>query len=191
MHSDIWAVTLGSDADFYVTTASGTEDTALTLAATRPNRHVSYKVTVTSAGDDSGISFTIVGTGVDGNELTEVLTGVNGGTATSSAYFISVTSITPTGGNTAGNVTAGYGGDAYVPATRIKGLYYVASGSAGSIVVTKAGNSEVILDVATPASATATQDLLFPSSGIRTADTDTDYSTVAVTNVTSVTLMCA
>ena len=191
MESDIWAVTLGSDADFYVTTTGGTQDTALTLAATQPAYNgVSYKVTITSAADEQGVNFAIVGIGVDGKALTETLAGGDTTTVTSTNYFVSITSITPDA-DTTGNITVGYGGDARLPMTRIKGVYYVASGSAGSIVVTKGGNSQTILNLATPGSATATQDLLMPGAGLRTADTVTDYSTVAVTNVTSVTLLCA
>jgi len=192
MGSDIWAVTLGSDADFYVTTASGTASTPFTLANTQPEYHgVAYKVTVTPAADETGKNFVIVGVGVDGNALTETLAG-DSSAFTSTNYFVSVTSITPDA-NTAGNVTIGYALSAgvYLPLTRIKGVYYVASGSAGSIVVTKAGSSQTILNLATPASATATQDIMIPANGLRTADAPSDYSTVAVTNVTSVTLMCA
>jgi len=192
MGSDIWAVTLGSDADFYVTTASGTASTPFTLANTQPEYHgVAYKVTVTPAADETGKNFVIVGIGVDGNALTETLAGA-AVAFTSTNYFVSVTSITPDA-NTAGNVTIGYALSAgvYLPLTRIKGVYYVASGSAGSIVVTKAGSSQTILNIATPASATVTQDIMIPANGLRTADSPSDYSTVAVTNVTSVTLMCA
>jgi len=192
MGSDIWAVTLGSDADFYVTTASGTASTPFTLANTQPEYHgVAYKVTVTPAADETGKNFVIVGVGVDGNALTETLAGA-AVAFTSTNYFVSVTSITPDA-NTAGNVTIGYALSAgvYLPLTRIKGVYYVASGSAGSIVVTKAGSSQTILNIATPALATVTQDIMIPANGLRTADSPSDYSTVAVTNVTSVTLMCA
>ena len=192
MNSDIWAVTFGSDADFYVTTASGTASTPFTLANTQPEYHgVAYKVTVTPAADETGKNFVIVGTGVDGNSLTETLAG-DSSAFTSTNYFVSVTSITPDA-NTAGAVTIGYALSAgvYLPLTRIKAVYYVASGSAGSIVVTKAGSSQTILNLATPASATATQDIMIPANGLRTADAPSDYSTVAVTNVTSVTLMCA
>ena len=192
MNSDIWAVTLGSDADFYVTTASGTASTPFTLANTQPEYNgVAYKVTVTPAADETGKNFVIVGVGVDGNTLTETLAG-DSSAFTSTNYFVSVTSITPDA-NTAGNVTIGYAlaQGVFLPPTRIKGLYYVASGSAGSIVVTKNSTSQVTLNLATPASATATQDLVMPSDGLRTANTVGDYSTVAVTNVTSVTLLCA
>ena len=44
-------------------------------------------VTILSAGDDSGISFTVTGTDVNGDSQTESITGANAGTATGSKYF--------------------------------------------------------------------------------------------------------
>jgi hypothetical protein len=63
-------------------------------------------VTILSAGDDSAISFTVVGTDVNGDAQTESVTGANAGTATGSNYFKTVTSITAVG-DPAGNVSAG------------------------------------------------------------------------------------
>ena len=54
-------------------------------------------VTILSAGDDSAISFTVVGTDVSGDALTETITGANAGTATGSSYFRTITSITAVG----------------------------------------------------------------------------------------------
>lgn len=54
-------------------------------------------VTLVSGGNDSGITFTITGTDADGEAQTEVVTGANAGTATSTKYFKTVTSITHTG----------------------------------------------------------------------------------------------
>ena len=45
------------------------------------------KVTILSAGNDSGISFTVVGTDVNGSALSETVTGANAGTATSSGLL--------------------------------------------------------------------------------------------------------
>lgn len=79
----------------------------LTLTATPyvldPPRHV----TVTSAGNDSGITFTVYGTTYSGNSISETIAGTNAGTATTTFDFATVTRIAASGA-TAGNVEAGY-----------------------------------------------------------------------------------
>lgn len=54
-------------------------------------------ITLVSGGNDSGITFTITGTDSDGRTQTENVTGASAGTATSTKYFKTVTSITHTG----------------------------------------------------------------------------------------------
>ena len=53
-------------------------------------------VTLTSAGNDSGVTFTVTGIGITGREITEDITGGNDSTVTTTAFFKSVTSITGT-----------------------------------------------------------------------------------------------
>lgn len=68
---------------------------------------------------------------------------------------------------------------------RVKSIYYVASGSAGSIVLKDGGSGgTTLLTIATPASATATEAIHIPDSGIRFR---TDVH-ATLTNVTSVTV---
>jgi hypothetical protein len=60
MQYDVWSVKVGSDADFYVVenTYAGTLPLSLPLANTIPGRNgYGYKVSVTSAGDDTGVGF--------------------------------------------------------------------------------------------------------------------------------------
>lgn len=66
------------------------------------------KIGINSAGDDSGITFTIVGTDSDNTALTEVVTGSGDipGIAYSTGHFKSVTSIT-TSGSTASTIEVG------------------------------------------------------------------------------------
>ena len=71
----------------------------VTLSASR-------QITITSAGNDSDKTFTIMGTDADGNALTEVVTGANANIATSTNYFKTITSIDPSA-NPAGATTAG------------------------------------------------------------------------------------
>ena len=66
----------------------------------------SRQITITSAGNDSDKTFTILGTDADGNALTEVVTGANASAATSTNYFKTITSIDPSA-NPAGATTAG------------------------------------------------------------------------------------
>jgi flagellin len=53
-------------------------------------------VTLTSAGNDSGVTFTVTGFGLTGLEITEDITGGNDSTVTTTAFFKSITSITGT-----------------------------------------------------------------------------------------------
>jgi hypothetical protein len=71
------------------------------------------RVIVVSAGNDSGITFTITGTDINGNQISEVLTGANG-TAISNTSFYSVIKVVPSG-NTASTVTVGTNGIADTP----------------------------------------------------------------------------
>ena len=69
--------------------------------------------------------------------------------------------------------------------TRLRGLYYVASATAGSIVIKDGGAfGAVLLEIATPASATAANNVVVPAEGVlSTAD---PY--IVVTNATSATV---
>ena len=89
---------------------AGTAATALTLTSTGVYTLDTFRrVIVTSAGNDTGIHFTLVGKNSSGMPVTEALTGASGGVAQSAYDYLSITSITPSG-NTAGNVTVGTNG---------------------------------------------------------------------------------
>lgn len=64
------------------------------------------QLSITSAGNDSGITFTITGTCPDGVAQTEIITGPNATTVEGSSYFRTVTSIAVSGA-TASTVTVG------------------------------------------------------------------------------------
>ena len=82
-------------------------------------------------------------------------------------------------------VTVTSTGTAYGGRARLKGLYYVSNGTAGSIVVRDGGASGTVrLNLAIPAVAGA-YDLIIPDDGILH---ETDMH-VTLTNVTSSTLM--
>lgn len=71
-----------------------------------PTKTVQRAIRVVSAGNDSGITFTVVGYDIYGAKVTQVLTGANAGTATTTKTFKYILSVT-TSGATAGAVTIG------------------------------------------------------------------------------------
>ena len=191
---DIFAVTIpASDEDFYVTTTKPTGAADLTLAATIPGQNgVGYKVTITSDGDEQLKGFTVTGVASNGAVISESIAGPDNATATTTAYFASVSGVSVNAA-TAGNVTVGYAATTGVtlPMTRIKGLYYVGATAAGSIVATRQSDSRVLLDVKTPAGSGAFADSLYlAAEGIKVAKTPDDMATVVTTNLTATTLFC-
>lgn len=72
------------------------------------------RVLITSVGDDSGITFTFIGTNYAGNPLTETVTGPNATTAATTQDFATVTEVTHTG-TVAGAITIGTNGVGSTP----------------------------------------------------------------------------
>lgn len=195
MNGDIWAVTPSTSATYYRAAATIVGAGALTLLTqdAGPNG-VGYKVRFTCAGDNEGITFTIVGIKVGdltGKFTTEVVTGVDTGNADSTNFYAYIESITASGAS-ATNVSIGTTGSIALPRTRLKGFYYLASGTAGSIKLNLNSTSGAeLLNLSTPASSTGTQDMFLPGMGILTTrSNNTDFSILTVTNVTDVTLFC-
>lgn len=195
MQYDVWAVTPATDDALYRANASIAGAGALSLLTNSvgPNGY-GYKIVITSAGDDTGITFTI--TGIKVGDLTntvvsEVVTGANATTATSSNYYARVDSITASGAS-AGNVKIGTTGSLALPRTRVKGLYFVGTATAGTIKFNVNGlSSQLILQINTPASATQTSSLYMAAEGILTTrSTAQDYCVVTLTDVTYTTIIC-
>jgi hypothetical protein len=190
MQYDVWSVKIRSSANFYVASVTPSGAGALTLLKTQPGINgYGYKVSITGGSDESGKTFTIVGRSVAGASVTEVVTGPNATTVYSTNYFAQISSITVSAATT-GAITVGYGGALALPATRIKGLYYLAGASAGTVIVTRNSDSQILLEIDTPASATQVNSLYMAAEGIRTAFSNDDFATVTPTNVTAVTLIC-
>ena len=127
-------------------------------------------VTILSAGDDSGISFTVTGTDETGSSATESITGANAGTATGSAYFTTVTAIAAVG-DPAGNVSAGSGTAIAAPMfrgrMRLRGMYVVNTGTAGTTTFRQTSSSGAVkMQFNTVASANTTQYPDVPDDGI-------------------------
>jgi len=132
------------------------------------------KLTITSGGNDSGISFTIVGTDINGTAQTESLTGANAGVATSAAFFLTIASITAVG-DPAGTVEAGISGDSsdivFAGRSRLKGAYLTSTATAGTVDflnTSTAGAS--LLKISSVALATATRDVVIPENGVLFTD---------------------
>ena len=105
--------TTALDADGLSTAAAVGNNAALTLGgaltsggAYTADTGTARQITLLSASDDSGITFTVVGTDVNGDALSETVTGADSSTATSTGYFATISSITAVG-NPAGNMSAG------------------------------------------------------------------------------------
>ena len=182
--SDVKAVTITADtvaldADGISAAASVGNNAALVLGgALASGGAVSLShgrlVTILSAGDDSGISFTVVGTDVDGDAQTESITGANAGTATGSAYFLTISSITAVG-NPAGNASAGVNASAadavFAGRSRLKGIYLTSTGTAGtSDFLTTSPSGTSVMKLSSVASATATRDVVIPEDGVLFTD---------------------
>jgi len=134
----------GLDADGISTTASISGAAALTINGTLASGgsytsgdNIGQPITITSAGDDEGITFTVVGTDAVGDAQTEVVTGADTTVATSSGYFNTVASIT-TSASTAAAVTAGVTatgtGTVFAGRTRVRGMQGLSGASAGNLL---------------------------------------------------------
>ena len=127
-------------------------------------------VTLLSAGDDSGDTFTVTGTDVNGDAQTEEITGANAGTATGSKYFKTVTQIA-TDGASAGNVSAGINNSAadvvFAGRSRLKGIRIMDSATAGTLVFpTTSPTGTTTMQLSTVASATVLDDVTIPAEGV-------------------------
>ena len=143
--------TTALDADGLSTAAAVGLNAALTLSgaltsggAYTADTGTARQITLLSAGDDTGITFTVVGTDVNGDALSESVTGVNDDTATSTGYFATVSSITAVG-DPAGNMSAGINsevaGVVFAGRTRVKNLNWTGGGAIGSIYVRNSGTA--------------------------------------------------
>ena len=101
-----------ADPDGIATSQSPSGAGDLTLVSSTVTLTPPRFVTITSAGDDTGVTFTITGTRPGGSTQTEVVTGANAGAATSTLTFATVTSIAISGASAAA-VEAGFSQSGY------------------------------------------------------------------------------
>jgi len=126
-------------------------------------------ITIASASDDSGRTFTITGTDVNGDAQTETIAGP-ATTVTGTLYFRTVTQVT-VDDNTAGAITVGMANDAldviFAERARLKGVFIVNSTTAGVVTFTNGSPTGIEkLKLGTVGSATAERDITIPSEGV-------------------------
>lgn len=100
-----------ADTDAIATSQSGTASSALSLVGSFDDS-VGKRISISSAGgNESGYTFTVVGTDLSGNAQTEVITGpAANATAIGSKTFKTVTSVTPASNSTS-SITVGTTGN--------------------------------------------------------------------------------
>ena len=191
---DIWAVNPTSDDDYFRASATVAASGSIALLANDVGQYgTGYKVSITSDGADAGKTFTISGvkvgaTGYDG-VVTETVTGPSATVVYSTNYYTRINSISISAAST-GGIKIGYGGDLAFPRTRIKGVFYIASSVAGSIIFTAKPNNTTLLKVFTPADSTA-NDAMIPPEGILTTKSNTqDFAVMTLDQVSKVTVLC-
>ena len=182
--SDVIAVTttadtVALDADGISVAASVGNNAALTIGgALASGGAVALShgrvVTILSAGDDSGISFTVTGTDVNGDAQTESITGANADTATGSKYFLTVSGISAVG-NPAGNVSAGVNASAadvvYAGRARLKGSFLTSTATAGTVdFLNSSPTGTSLMKISSVSDADATRDVVIPEEGVLFTD---------------------
>ncbi|MHC4857731.1 MAG: hypothetical protein ACYTBY_08065 [Planctomycetota bacterium] len=194
--SDIWAITPSTSATLLraAATISGAGDITLLTNDVSPYG-TGYKLLFTSVGNDAGITFTITGVKVgdlSGASVTEEVAGANAGTASSTNFYTSVSNISVDGAS-AGNVSIGTTGSLAFGRTRLKSLYYVGAGTAGSIKFNlNSSSGTLLLQIDTPVSSTSFSDsVTIPELGILTQRSNsTDFAVMTLDQVSNVTVFC-
>ena len=113
-------ITNGTNTDIDSLFASKNVNASTSLGAPTTHSVLGGLITVATAsgGNQSSTSFTVVGTDMAGNSMTEVITGASGGaTATGTKVFKNVTSITPGSTVGSGQVTIGHSASTFGPNT--------------------------------------------------------------------------
>ena len=191
-HSETWAVSPAAANTTLLRAAAAVAGAgALTLLVNETSvQGCGYKLIFTSVGNSSGMTYTIVGNTVaqPNRKVTEVLTGPNATTGTTTNYWAYVDSITASAAAT-GNQSIGITGSLALPRTRIQAVYWVGAAAAGTIVVAMAVSGVTKLNVDTPATATFAQ--YFKTGRIPlVGPTAVDFGVVTLTQVTKCTLIC-
>ena len=184
---------VAADPNGFSVSAQVNANTALVLGGALVSGGLSSArtIVITSGGDDRNISFTVVGTDLDGVSLTESITGVNASAATGSKFFKTIVSITAVG-DPAGTVLAGttavaadiiFGGR-----TRLKGYSIVSGGTAGVVEFVNGepnGGGSTLFKARTIGTDNTTIDNTIPQNGVAFEDGMYVKYTIATTDMMS------
>lgn len=101
-----------ASANNIATSQSGSSGVGLTINGSTATSGIATldtqrRVLITSVGNDSSITFAIVGTNEGGNSIGETVTGSSGATVASLQDYLTVSSIVPSGATTTSGVTVG------------------------------------------------------------------------------------
>jgi|ERR1700754_3758231 len=107
------------------------------------------RVTITSSGNDTGITFLVVGGDMYGKRVTQLVTGASGAAATTLKTFKTVASVFASGA-VAGTITVGYSNAFGLPVVADQAASVVA-GPKWSTVLTQDAGTFVAADVTSPA----------------------------------------
>ena len=142
-----------SPATAALTLTAGTGVTAVVdvYGVTRYVADVPRAVTITSGGNDSGISFLVKGYDIYGAPMSEAITGANAGAATGKKAFYSIVSITPSA-SAATTVTAGTSDVFGLPVSVIDAVY-ITNAKWNATLAANAGTF-VAADTTSPATTT-------------------------------------
>lgn len=182
------------DDDAISTAATVAEDAPMTLTTSPYVPDQPRKITLHSVGDSSGISYTVVGLDETGAAATESITGpAAGATVTSTKYYSSVTSITAVGtptGNQKAGISASIAAPIFRGDLRMRGMYAVNTGTAGTINFTQGSASGASqLKFNTVAAANSTEYPSIPQDGI--VFRSGGYVVYDVANLSSITVFYA
>jgi len=154
-------------------TTAGAGDFTLTSSSVSDGSNMATTVTLTSAGNISGVNFTITGTDENGDAVTETRVGPNANTVTTTEAFLTVTQVSvdaAVGTNTSVgfSATSTTKGIVFAGATRVRGMHGVSAAStAGAMIIRNTSHSgDKRLELDAPAAA-GMIDPYIPDEGIR------------------------
>jgi len=171
--------------------AAARPTTTFTLANSSFGTNTGRKITATTLGNESTITVTIVGTDVNGDSVTEVITlpGSASTTSGTTAFFQTITSATVSA-QPAANVSLGMtddvAGGIFAGRTRVRQMQVSSGGSAGNVEVRDSGTAGTTgITVRTTATADDNTTINIPQDGVLFKNGA--YVTFAETECTAVT----
>ena len=179
-----------SSATFVAAAARPT--TTFTLAKTSFGTNTGRKITATTAGSESGKTVTIVGTDVNGDAATEVISlpGSASTTAGTTIFFQTITSATVSAqpaANVSLGMTAEVAGGVFAGRTRVRQANVASGGAIGSVEVRNTGTAGTsLLTLRTQATAGDINTVNIPQDGVLFANGA--YITFSEVNCNAVTV---